>query len=220
MAPGAAFPPILILLLCILGTLLALLGERRRTLVLAGVGKMLAASSYVAIAVLAGAAETSWGRIMLAAMALCWLGDLFLVSHDRRWFLYGLMSFLAGHIAYSVAFVSRGLDLVILAPMIALLTVFAWRTWRWLQPHVETKMRLPVWAYLLAICTMMVLAVSTHVHTANAWIAIGALLFVVSDLAVARQRFVREAIANRMFGLPLYFAAQVSLAVSVAGGTA
>jgi hypothetical protein len=37
----------------------------------------------------------------------------------------------------------------------------------------------------------------------------------VSDILVARQRFVREAAWNRLVGLPLYYAAQLLLAYSV-----
>jgi len=40
----------------------------------------------------------------------------------------------------------------------------------------------------------------------------GALMFLVSDLAVARDRFVAQGFINRLWGLPLYYAAQLVLA--------
>jgi hypothetical protein len=43
----------------------------------------------------------------------------------------------------------------------------------------------------------------------------GALLFYLSDLAVARDRFVRPGLANRLVGLPLYYAGQVLLALAL-----
>jgi hypothetical protein len=43
----------------------------------------------------------------------------------------------------------------------------------------------------------------------------GALLFYLSDLLVARDRFVRPGIVNRVVGLPLYYAAQLLLASAV-----
>jgi hypothetical protein len=46
-------------------------------------------------------------------------------------------------------------------------------------------------------------------------VRLGALLFAASDLAVARDQFVRPGLANRMVGLPLYYAAQVLLALAV-----
>jgi uncharacterized membrane protein YhhN len=41
------------------------------------------------------------------------------------------------------------------------------------------------------------------------------MLFVLSDLAVARNRFVERVFINRAVGLPLYFTAQLLLAASV-----
>jgi hypothetical protein len=41
-------------------------------------------------------------------------------------------------------------------------------------------------------------------------------MFYVSDLAVARQRFVAQSWTNKLWGLPLYFGAQLVLAATVA----
>jgi hypothetical protein len=46
-------------------------------------------------------------------------------------------------------------------------------------------------------------------------VLIGAVAFYVSDLAVARQRFVRQQVLNRLWGLPLYYGAQLLLASSI-----
>ena len=43
----------------------------------------------------------------------------------------------------------------------------------------------------------------------------GALAFYLSDLSVARDRFIREAFVNRLWGLPLYYGAQLLLAATV-----
>jgi uncharacterized membrane protein YhhN len=52
--------------------------------------------------------------------------------------------------------------------------------------------------------------------TPTRWeVAAGALLFAASDLAVARDRFVRPALRNKLWGLPAYFAAQLLLAASL-----
>lgn len=41
-------------------------------------------------------------------------------------------------------------------------------------------------------------------------------MFWCSDLAVARDRFIAPGFVNRLWGLPLYYAAQVAFAWSVA----
>jgi uncharacterized membrane protein YhhN len=43
---------------------------------------------------------------------------------------------------------------------------------------------------------------------------IGAVMFAVSDIFVARDRFVSPSVANRLWGLPLYYAAQLIFALS------
>jgi hypothetical protein len=43
---------------------------------------------------------------------------------------------------------------------------------------------------------------------------VGAVAFAVSDLSVARERFVHKSFTNLVWGLPLYYAAQQTLAAS------
>jgi uncharacterized membrane protein YhhN len=103
-------------LICGLGLLVSLVGEYRSNIGLSGAGKLVAASAYIAAAISLGAAGTEFGRVLLAGMAFCWLGDLLLVSNNRQiLFLAGLVSFLLGHIAYIGAFAVRGISLPVLA---------------------------------------------------------------------------------------------------------
>jgi hypothetical protein len=46
--------------------------------------------------------------------------------------------------------------------------------------------------------------------------ATGAVAFTASDISVARDRFMQHGFANRAWGLPLYYLAQVMLALSAA----
>jgi uncharacterized membrane protein YhhN len=78
-------------------------------------------------------------------------------------------------------------------------------------------MRGPVVAYALVISVMGVLAVAT---ASNVWdwrIPVGAGMFVVSDLAVARDKFVVPGFSNRLWGLPLYYGGQLLLAWAAGG---
>ena len=45
-------------------------------------------------------------------------------------------------------------------------------------------------------------------------LVVGATMFLFSDLAVARDRFIAPGIRNRLWGLPLYYAAQLVLAAA------
>ena len=46
-------------------------------------------------------------------------------------------------------------------------------------------------------------------------VPVGAVLFYVSDIFVARDRFVTPSPLNQRIGLPLYYAAQIALAFSI-----
>jgi hypothetical protein len=49
----------------------------------------------------------------------------------------------------------------------------------------------------------------------RATVAPGAALFYLSDLAVARRRFVRGGFLDRALGLPAYYAGQILIALAI-----
>lgn len=177
--------------------------------------KMLASSGFVAIALSVDGLSSTYGRLVLAALACSWIGDFLLTYPSRSAFLGGLVTFLLGHVAYSVAFGVLGLNVwFVVVTAIALLLV-GYLLWRWLRPHVG-DMAGPVVAYVVVISVMVVMSFGAFGAGASALIPIGAALFYASDIAVARNRFVAPGVANRVVGLPLYYLAQVLLA-STAG---
>src|SRR5690606_6026025 len=139
-------------------------------------------------------------------------GDVLLIPKNKRTFLAGLIAFLLGHLAYAVAFAVRGVDLRWTALAALALGAAAIPVLRWLWPHVEGPMRGPVAAYVLVITSMVAPAAGTFGERGDLRIVAGALGFYLSDLAVARERFVAPGFVNRAWGLPLYFGAQVLLA--------
>jgi uncharacterized membrane protein YhhN len=179
--------------------------------------KPLASTGFVALALTAGATETSYGLAVLAALVLCWLGDVFLIPKGATAiFLVGLVSFLMGHVGFLVAFAlcvpePRWMALAALLVLPPALVVL-----RWLRPHLPAKMRLPVVAYVVVISLMVVTAAGAAAATGRGAIALGATCFFVSDLHVARHRFVSASFWNKGWGLPLYYAAQLILASTVA----
>lgn len=180
--------------------------------------KPAAAACFIALAVSEGALGSRWGTVMLAGFVLAAGGDVLLIPKSKRAFLAGLVSFLLGHVAYAIAFAVRGLDPTRTIVAAAALVVLAMPVLRWLWPHVEPKMRGPVAAYIVVITTMVALAAGTFAARGDARILGGAVAFYLSDLAVARERFVAPGFVNRAWGLPLYFGAQLVLAWSVGGG--
>ena len=96
------------------------------------------------------------------------------------------------------------------------MTIIGFLIWRWLGPHVG-DMAGPVVVYVVVITVMVVMAFGAFGAGATALIPIGAVLFYASDIAVARNQFVAPGVVNRVWGVPLYYLAQLLLA-STAGG--
>lgn len=178
--------------------------------------KLLASTGFVAAAVAAGATATAYGQGVLVALVLSWLGDALLIARGARGlFAVGLASFLGAHLVYATSFASLGLArLGVGAAAIVAAGALA-ATLRWLRPHLPPKLRRPVQAYMGVISLMWVCAAGASAATGHATLFAGASLFYVSDLAVARQRFVAPSFWNRAWGLPAYYAGQLLLASTV-----
>ena len=180
------------------------------------IAKPLASSGFVALGLAAGALHSAYGRSILFALVLCWFGDVLLIPQARQAFLVGLVSFLLGHLAFAFAFAQRGIALglgaVALLAALASGLVFL----LYCEPHVPAALRHPVRIYVAAISLMLACAAGTVAKAGDPSILLGALMFWLSDLAVARDRFIAPGPWNRLWGLPLYYGAQLVLASTVA----
>ena len=193
-----------------------ILADWRNSTTFKGIFKPIASTAFIAAAITLGALESRFGQAILAGLALSWFGDVFLLSRSKGLFQAGLVSFLLAHVAYCVAFVLHGLDLwwslataVVLIPGAVLLA-------RWIVPNVSAEMRAPVVAYMTVISVMVALAGGTLGAGGTPIILVGAATFYVSDIFVARDRFISPGVSNTVLGLPLYYAAQVFFAFGIA----
>ena len=157
--------------------------------------------------------------LLLLGLIFCLGGDVFLALPQDRMFLMGLVSFLLGHVFYVIGFfyladVGRWTWIGCLVGLLVSGGVFLW-----LRPHLGS-MLIPVIAYIIVI-TVMVVGAWTVLGDAKLNAAgrllvfIGAVSFYLSDLFVARDRFLKSAFTNRLIGLPLYYCGQFLLAFSV-----
>lgn len=177
--------------------------------------KTAASVLFILAAIAAGGLGSLYGRAIVAGLCLCAVGDVLLLSKRQAAFLAGIGAFAAGHLAYIGAFSLTGLAFGAAAAAGLLgMTAFSGLALRWLWPHLGA-FRFPVVAYVAIISAMVVAAGAASAATGDLRIAAGGVLFAVSDLAVARDRFVRDEFANRLWGLPLYYSAQLLLAASV-----
>ncbi len=179
------------------------------------VGKPLASLGFVAAAISGGALDHAYGRAITAGLVLAFAGDVLLIPQRRpAAFRAGVLSFLAGHIAYSAAFAIVGFDTRWLILATIAVGAAAVPILRWLAPHVPHDMRVAVLAYVVVISLMVATAAAAVGDGSEGIILIGAIAFYLSDLSVARDRFVTPAFFNRLWGLPLYYSAQFLLAAT------
>jgi len=180
-----------------------------------GWAKGVASTGFIATALAAGALDSPYGRWVLVALCMGWICDVSLVPAARTWFLVGLIAFLLSHLAYVGAFAAVGLEAGVAGLAALGLAVPAWLIGRWLWPHIPGEMRGPVAAYVVVITVMVAAAVGGIAGAAPVSALPAAAAFYLSDISVARDRFVAPFFTNRMWGLPLYYAAQIMFALSV-----
>ncbi|MFH2005365.1 MAG: lysoplasmalogenase [bacterium] len=198
-----------------LALLLLLVAEWRGSQLGKWLTKPLASAGFLAASLSGGWPPTPFGAAIVAALVLSYGGDVFLIPKSTRWFAAGLASFLLGHLAYGVAFLARGVSPLWTVAALPLVVAAAVLVHRWLRPHVPAKLKIPVLAYVAVISVMVILAVGTFGARTDrqGWLLLaGALSFWASDLAVARNRFVAPGLSNRLWGLPLYYGAQLLFA--------
>ena len=186
---------------------------RRDRRLMQWLAKPAASAVFVALGLTRADFASAFDSWMVAALLLGWAGDVLLI--DGRTFRWGLLTFLAGHAAYIVAF--NGVQtwstwsIVVLLPLVVAAAAAA----RWLWPHAK-GMRGAVSAYIVIISAMAWGGITLSLNgTLPVTAGAGASLFFLSDLAVARHRFVHPAYLNRAIGLPAYYAGQILLALTI-----
>lgn len=186
-------------------------------------GLVPAKAAVSALFVLTGLVQTAefddYKLWILLGLSFSWLGDVALALPQKRAFLVGLVLFLIGHIWYVVAFAGAGVGSLSLAVVVVVLVGAAVVVFRWLRPHVG-KLLVLVIAYMVVISSMLACAAAVFANgslaSAGRWLVlVGALAFYLSDLFVARDRFLGRDIVNRRLGLPLYYAGQFLIAFSI-----
>lgn len=164
---------------------------------------------------LVGLRDHRYARTIAVGLGLCIFGDIFLELSDT-YFLPGMIAFLAGHVAYIVAFLGQTRRP---APLAAL-PYAAWIGWAgwFLWPHLG-ELALPVIAYTLVIFAMMwratACATAEDPTTRWAWFGmLGALMFGTSDTLIALNKFHDPIAGVRVPIILLYWGGQALIAAS------
>jgi uncharacterized membrane protein YhhN len=151
-------------------------------------------------------------------------GDVFLLWLDR-FFIFGLVAFLLGHLAYVIGFnlpapaVSAwGLILAIIIGLSGARIIR--RILSALAEKGQTRLRLPVLVYGVVISIMLLSAMLKLTDTswdaaAALLVAVGAGLFFASDIVLAWNKFVTPINHGRIINIGLYHLGQIALVAGV-----
>ncbi len=173
---------------------------------------------FVLTALLQPSSVPTYYHYLLIGLIFCLIGDVCLALPPEKAFRAGLAAFLVGHILYVFSFsslihISRWVSLGFF--IISGISAFVFF---WLRPHLK-PMLIPVLIYIVVITVMVIGAWAVFgkypaPNSGKALILAGALCFYLSDIFVARDKFIKREYRNRLFGLPLYYAGQFMLAFS------
>jgi uncharacterized membrane protein YhhN len=172
--------------------------------------KIAASTSFLAIGIL-NSGSSMYALLVVAALAFSWVGDVLLVWRNKSLFLAGIAAFLLAHVAYAGAFATHRFDQLAFVTALFIWIVVVVILIRWLWKYLDGPYRFAVLIYMAAITMMVSFAGATK----SPLIAVAAGMFAISDIAVARDRFVRQSLTNKIWGIPLYYLAQVLFAISV-----
>jgi uncharacterized membrane protein YhhN len=183
-----------------------------------------AVAKTVPVALLAASAWASGLPLLLVlALALCALGDLFLAYDGERAFLAGLVAFLLGHVVYSVLFFDGqdpgwSASMPFFAGTVAIFA-FALGIFRALRPKLG-DLRLPVMVYTGILSAMAVAALS---RGPDPLLLSGVVLLMASDAVLAFEKFAFDTNSpNKAWSGPFiwfsYFFGQVLVVLAFAAG--
>jgi len=166
---------------------------------------------------------TGWKGIFLwfgLALVFSWAGDVFLLSKD--YFLPGLVAFLFAHLAYLL-----GLNLTtsLLSPISLGIVLGAVLLVSLVYPPIRAglrkkpanaKLNIPVLVYGFILSLMMMSAVATLFRIEwSVWngilMAMGGVLFFISDNILARDRFVHPIRNGQLTVMVTYHLAQIAI---------
>lgn len=207
------------LFLTVISVAVMLLAGYFRISYLPGIAKCAASIGFLWVAFSAGAFQSTFGIIMFTGLFFSFWGDAFLIGSGNNFFLAGLVSFFLAHVAYGIAFAVYAFNPLVTIGALIVMIPHTVVIYRWLSPHVEQELFAPVVAYMAVITLMVALAAATWGRPAAFFIVIGAVLFYISDLFVARGRFVESGMINGLIGLPIYYGGQLILAYSISVAT-
>ena len=151
-------------------------------------------------------------RMLLGlGLVLSAIGDVLLALDGL--FVQGLAAFLLAQVTYTVLFLTQYRWQTRRLPWAALIVVYALVCTLFIVPEAG-DMKVPVTAYMIAI-SLMAVAAGFRGDQQFLWVAMGALIFMVSDTLIAVSRFVSPFEYSGIAVMTTYYLAQLLICVGI-----
>ena len=147
--------------------------------------------------------------LIIIGLIFCMIGD-----YTLQWFLFGLTSFLIGHIFYIFAFVGTNERKIPTWAKVVLLT-YGVIMGAWIAGTVFTSGEMVLTVAVLAYITVILIMGWTSIRTGSTLALIGALLFISSDSYLAINKFVMPLPYSHEVIMLTYYSAQLLIALSI-----
>ena len=157
-----------------------------------------------------------YAYLILTGLVFCLVGDIFLMF-PRTFFVHGLSSFLMGHIFYTLSFV-HPLDRLPFRPWLVVVVGLLGISFAGFIRPAARKIKSPVVIYTMVISLMLWSSWQRFLSSnsdPSLLAAIGATLFVLSDVTLAINKFKKKFKSAELFILGTYFPAIWLIASSI-----
>jgi len=172
----------------------------------------------IILAIAESGLSTVFSYWVLVALLFSLMGDISLMLH-KRWFIYGLASFLIAHILYiggflvTFSFAFSANDLLLIVALLVIAVLFYGYLFQTVREEGGRMLLFAVACYILVITIMLSLAILTGIPI----LIVAACLFFISDSILAVNRFkVKFQLADYLV-MSTYFTAQLLFAISLGG---
>jgi len=168
--------------------------------------------------------SSTFSKLVQFGLFFSWIGDIALMIDERYpiLFVVGLGAFLIAHLGYAAAFVksvkdsssnlNAGKAILMALPFIAITGSFFY----YMKDGLPADLFVPVLAYTVVISVMGITAAIRHKHVDSKsynWILIGAILFILSDMVIAINKFVIDFEYDAILNMALYLTGQFMITV-------
>ena len=144
-------------------------------------------------------------------MIFCWFGDFL----GRYNFIASLLAFLVAHLALITAFIYHGLNRKGIFVSLGIFVIASALIFRWLYQFIPDSDKIFVFSYMIVITAMVIMALGTRPSGSQIIISLGAIFFYVSDIFVAKWKFVDQSSINAFFCYPIYYTSCLLFAFSI-----